>query len=101
MTHWSTSWVLAVASSTLLTGPSGAAELPIFTDVTRQAGIQFRHGYGDLELDNIVESTGTGACMFDYDNDGFLDIYLVNGAWTDGVSDNRARHLRGKLHNQL
>jgi hypothetical protein len=101
MAHWSTRWVLAVASSSLLTGPSGAAELPIFTDVTRQAGIQFKHSYGDLELDNIVESTGTGACMFDYDNDGFLDIYLVNGAWTDGVSDNRARRLRGALRNHL
>lgn len=101
MAHWSTRWMLAVASSTLLTGVGGAAELPIFTDVTRQVGIKFKHSYGDLELDNIVEGTGTGACMFDYDNDGFQDIYLVNGAWTDGMSDNRARHLRGKLHNQL
>ena len=90
MAHRLTRALIAAAASILLTGPSGAAELPIFTDVTRQAGIQFEHSYGDLELDNIVESTGTGACMFDYDNDGFLDIYLVNGAWTEGVSDNRA-----------
>ena len=82
MAHWSTKWMLAVVSSTLLTGPGGAAELPTFTDVTRQVGIQFKHSYGDLELDNIVESTGTGACMFDYDNDGFQDLYFVNGAWT-------------------
>jgi hypothetical protein len=101
MAHCSTRWVFAVASLAWLTGLSGAAELPIFTDVTRQVGIKFKHSYGDLELDNIVESTGTGACMFDYDNDGFLDIYLVNGAWTDGISDNRARHLRGELRNQL
>jgi hypothetical protein len=101
MAHCSTRWVFAVASLALLAGLSGAAELPIFTDVTRQAGIKFKHSYGDLELDNIVESTGTGSCMFDYDNDGFLDIYLVNGAWTDGISDNRARHLRGELRNQL
>jgi len=101
MAHWSTRWLLAVASSILLMASSGAAELPIFTDVTQAAGIRFKHSYGDLEMDNIVESTGSGACMFDYDNDGFLDIYLVNGAWTEGVSDNRARHLRGKLHNQL
>jgi hypothetical protein len=101
MAHSSTVWVLAIASLALLTGLSGAAELPIFTDVTRQVGIRFKHSYGDLEMDNIVESTGTGACMFDYDNDGFLDIYLVNGAWTDGISDNRARHLRGELRNHL
>jgi len=101
MADASTRWVFAVALLALPTGLSGAAELPVFTDVTRQAGIQFVHSYGDLEMDNIVESTGTGACMFDYDNDGFLDIYLVNGAWTAGVSDNRARHLRGELRNQL
>jgi hypothetical protein len=93
--------MLAVASSTFLTGVAGAAELPVFTDVTRQAGIAFKHSYGDLDLDSIVESTGTGACLFDYDNDGFLDVYLVNGAWTDGLSDNRARHLRGRLSNRL
>jgi hypothetical protein len=92
--------MLIAVSSTLLMGASGG-ELPTFSDVTRQAGVIFKHSYGDLDLDNIVEGTGTGACMFDYDNDGFLDIYLVNGAWTDGLSDNRARHLRGKLRNQL
>ncbi len=101
MARSSARWMLAVACSTLLTGAAGAADLPVFTDVTRQAGIGFKHSYGDLELDNIVEGTGTGACFFDYDGDGFLDIYLVNGAWTDGLSDNRARHLRGKLRNQL
>jgi hypothetical protein len=101
MAYRLTRTLLAAAASILLTGSNSAAELPVFTDVTRKAGIGFKHSYGDLELDNIVESTGSGACMFDYDNDGFLDIYLVNGAWTDGVSDNRARHLRGKLRNRL
>ena len=101
MAHWLTRWMLVIASSTLLTGAGHAGELPVFTDVTRQVGIAFKHSYGDLELDNIVEGTGTGACMLDYDNDGLLDIYLVNGAWTDGVSDNRARRLRGKLRNHL
>ncbi|HEY5657267.1 MAG TPA: CRTAC1 family protein [Myxococcota bacterium] len=101
MARASARWLLAAALSACPLGASGAPELPVFTDVTRQAGIAFRHSYGDLELDNIVEGTGTGACLFDYDDDGLLDIYLVNGAWTRGVSDNRARHLRGKLHNHL
>jgi hypothetical protein len=101
MAYRSTRWMLVAMSSALLTGASGGGELPTFTDVTRQAGVAFKHSYGDLDLDNIVEGTGTGACMFDYDGDGFLDLYLVNGAWTEGLSDNRARHLRGKLRNQL
>jgi hypothetical protein len=75
--------------------------LPVFTDITDAAGIQFRHSYGDREMDNIVEATGAGACVFDYDNDGFMDIYFVNGRWQKGVSDNRGRDLQGRLRNAL
>ncbi|NUQ65498.1 MAG: CRTAC1 family protein [Pirellulales bacterium] len=81
----------------------GAAEtpLPVFTDVTTQAGIQFKHSYGDDKLDNIVEGTGAGTMFFDYDGDGWLDIYLVNGRWHSDFSSNFGRQLRGKLSNRL
>ena len=85
----------------LAAGGAVANDLPVFTDVTREAGIDFKHSYGDFDLSNIVEGTGSGACFFDYDNDGYQDLYLVNGAWTRGVSDNRGRRLRGKLWNHL
>ena len=74
---------------------------PVFTDITKQAGIEFKHSYGDRHLDNIVEGTGAGACFFDYNGDGFMDIYFVTGTWTKGVSDNQGRDLRGKLSNRL
>ncbi|MHC4204537.1 MAG: CRTAC1 family protein [Planctomycetota bacterium] len=75
--------------------------LPVFTDVAEQAGIKFKHSYGDFDLSNIVEGTGAGAMFFDYDNDGWLDIYFVNGSWLKTVNDNRGRSLRGKLSNSL
>ncbi|MBN9656764.1 MAG: CRTAC1 family protein [Acidobacteria bacterium] len=75
--------------------------LPVFTDITKPAGITFRHSYGDHHLDNIVEGTGGGACFFDYNNDGFQDIYFVTGVWTKSVSDNEGRELRGKLSGKL
>lgn len=75
--------------------------LPVFTDITKSAGITFRHSIGDHHLDNIVEGTGSGACFFDYDNDGFQDIYFVTGIWTKSVSDNEGRDLRGKLSGKL
>lgn len=76
-------------------------ELPVFTDVTDQAGIRFKHSFGDFELSNIVEGTGSGAMFFDYNGDGWLDIYLPNGRWHKDVSDNRGRELKGKLRNYL
>ncbi len=76
-------------------------EMPVFTDVTGEAGISFEHRFGDYELTNIVEATGAGAAFFDYDNDGYLDIYLVNGAWNKAINDNRGREMQGKLFNRL
>ena len=80
----------------------GAEErLPAFTDVTKEAGISFKHSYGDFDLNNIVEGTGAGAMFFDYNGDGWLDIYFLNGCWLKNVNDNRGRTLRGKLTNCL
>ncbi len=75
--------------------------VPVFTDVTEQAGIHFKHSFGDAELSNIVEGTGAGAMFFDYDGDGWLDLYLLSGRYRSDVNDNTGRRLRGKLSNRL
>jgi hypothetical protein len=89
----------------LLAGAAGniraQQKLPVFTDVTQTAGIQFKHSFGDFTLTNIVEGTGAGACFFDYDGDDNLDIYFVNSAWMRSVNDNQGRRLRGNLTNRL
>ncbi len=51
-----------------------------FTRVTNEAGIQFRHFNGATSQKHLVETMGGGTAFFDYNNDGYLDIYLVNGA---------------------
>ncbi len=51
-----------------------------FQDVTLESGIAFVHTQGGKMLNAISEVVGSGVCMADYDNDGLLDIYAVNGA---------------------
>ncbi|MFH0983152.1 MAG: VCBS repeat-containing protein, partial [Planctomycetota bacterium] len=59
----------------------------VFTDVTLAAGIDFVETIGDDEMTNIVEATGAGCGFLDYDGDGWMDIYLVNGCWMKDLSD--------------
>jgi hypothetical protein len=67
-----------------------------FVDVTRHVGIDFEHTLGDGHLSNIVETVGSGAAFLDYDQDGYLDLYVANGAFVDGVSTGeRPKTARG------
>ena len=59
----------------------------VFTDVTRQAGIDFRYTFGDINYENILESSGSGVTVFDYNNDGLMDLYMMNGTFLEGISD--------------
>jgi len=61
------------------------------TDVTHQAGIHFSHVCGgDTGKKYILETTGSGAAFFDYDNDGWLDIFFVNGSRLEGFPTGHA-----------
>ena len=52
----------------------------LFEDSTDESGIQFTNTFGSPEKDHITDVNGSGAAFLDYDRDGFIDIYLVNGS---------------------
>jgi len=61
--------------------PSSAVQ---FVEVTSQAGIAFTHHNGASGQKHLVETMGSGAAFFDYNSDGYLDVYVVNSADLSG-----------------
>lgn len=51
-----------------------------FEDVTAKSGVQFRHAASKTSQKYLPESMGAGVAMLDYNNDGLLDLFFVNGA---------------------
>ncbi len=72
----------------------------MFTDVTKKAGIHFNLNYGDKSYKNIIESSGSGITIFDYNNDGLMDLYLMNGTYLEGISDPEGKIYKN-AHNEL
>ena len=53
----------------------------VFVDIAKQAGLtKFRHRSGNPDKSMIIETPGSGVALLDYDNDGWLDIYILNGS---------------------
>lgn len=74
-----------LACSCLLASPLKPAvprrpSLPRFDDVTAASGITFRNQASHTSQKYLPETMGSGVAMFDYNKDGMLDLYFVNGA---------------------
>ncbi|GAC1674755.1 MAG: CRTAC1 family protein [Candidatus Acidiferrum sp.] len=70
---------LLLASLADSSGPATSSSAATFRDVTQQAGIHFVHNNGAYGKKFLPETMGPGVAFIDYDNDGWPDIFLVNG----------------------
>jgi len=67
----------------------------IFQNVAAQAGLAgWRNITGTSAKHLIIEAKGSGVCLFDYDHDGWLDIYLMNGSTLDALAGRLRRRMR-------
>ena len=73
----------------------------VFKDITKDAGLSgWIHRMGPTDRkDFILETNGSGVCLIDYDNDGWLDIYLVNGASFDSLDGKEPTPHAALFHN--
>ncbi len=72
----------------------------VFKDVAVEAGLTaWRHVMGTPEKHYILETVGSGVALLDYDNDGWLDIYLVNGSTYDALSGRAEPPHAALFHN--
>ena len=55
-------------------------QVAIFTDITSELGLHFEYVASHTSRKYLIETMGSGVALFDYDNDGRLDIFVVNGA---------------------
>jgi enediyne biosynthesis protein E4 len=83
LSRWRRSLVLQSAAGANAAGANAASPVQ-FVDVAREAGLNVPNVWGGVDHKRyIIEAKGSGLAFFDYDNDGWLDIYLTNGTRLD------------------
>jgi hypothetical protein len=108
LSRFTTFWV-ALVLLPFLSVIFGASQLPKstlkplahFTDIAKKAGLSSSVVFGGVDTKKyIIETTGTGVAIFDYDNDGWPDIFIVNGTSLDAPPSAKAptSHLYHNNH---
>ena len=98
-------WAVVLLLSVAVPATSAAQTKPLpiahFTDEAQKAGLLSLNVFGGKETKKyIIETTGTGVAIFDYDNDGWPDIFLVNGTTLESSTgkDAPTTHLYRNNH---
>jgi enediyne biosynthesis protein E4 len=72
----------------------------VFQDISEKAGLTtWHHRMGNPEKKFIIETTGSGVALLDYDHDGWLDIYLVNGSTYEALDGKAEPPHAALFHN--
>jgi hypothetical protein len=88
----------AVLAIPVLLAAAWAPELVTFKDTAARAGITDVIVSGGPKKNYVLEVNGSGACWIDYDNDGWLDLYLVNGATLANIQGKAPQRTTNHLY---
>ncbi len=83
----------------LLTANLAAGQAIRFENKTKGSGLNFILDNGTTDDKPIIDSVLGGVALFDYDNDGYLDIFFTNGARIPGLTKDDARFFNRLYHN--
>ena len=71
-----------------------------FVDIAQKAGLAMKNVFGGVDTKKyIIETTGTGVAIFDYDNDGWPDIFFVNGTTLEDMKAGKSGPTNHLYHN--
>src|SRR5437764_13932925 len=107
--HWKVSRLVILLCLSVLPStaqpsksPAPTDSVPVhFTDIAEKAGLTMTNVFGGVDAKKyIIETTGTGIAVFDYDNDGWPDVFFVNGTTLEGFPKGKAptNHLYRNNH---
>jgi hypothetical protein len=88
-------WAREISTSSQQKGEGGGSALlgVSFLDIAKQAGLNAKTIYGGEHKNKyLLETTGCGVAFYDYDNDGWLDIFLANGWRLEGFPKGQEPH---------
>ncbi len=71
---------LVATQERMVSAAPASSSIESFVDITQRLGINFQYRPSHTSRKYLLETMGAGVALFDYDNDGRLDIYLINGA---------------------
>src|SRR2546427_4131804 len=83
-----------------LAGLAFAAAFPQFTDVGGAGRLAFRHQASHTPDKYLLETMGSGIALFDFDGDGLLDVFLVNGAALPTLDKSQPRYWNRLFRNR-
>jgi len=94
---YTVAWFGVLALTTLAVSKERGRK-PSFVDVTKEAGIQGITIDGTPEKKSILDVNGTGVCWLDYNNDGLVDLFIVNGSTVEDLKSGKPRRQSNYLY---